>query len=1140
MVNIEIYINDVLTDNAKNLSIRMNRQLINPAELNTKDAQWSFSIDLPPTPNNHKALNFANVEETKNKFTRIYKAQVVINSVRIFIGNFRLSESSAKGYKGNLYIPAVKSIKDIFGDLPLNTLPEYRIPFADFPTSVSAINVAALSVPQMAIFPYVLYGLMPKVPLDRNANNFSARDLWDSSVRIKMQDVPPSINPLLMLKHLFNSQGFELQGSAFNDAKLVQLYESYRNPADYVQPWNYGRHGIMELSGSWSSRYNRRTGGNEQFEAGVNQTSDRGYNIYSSDLFDATNVRINITQDPGSNILYKEVNDTSGTTWAQTQIRVPATGYYKVRFSTAINVFNNANWRATDPRTGVQHVSGDGDKHLNHMGYRVYEVKLLRDRKTGDFGLSNAKLDGGFYEFNQPQNGNFDTVNIPKYFPQIPSTGQINFIDQVQNRKYLLGMGYGSRDFVNNFIPLAPNPDNMFLNPRDKALGRLCQIGVAKPGLSWDSSEPTVNRIGLNNPLGYWKYGRLGSFDNEGDNPDEDIDYSAGIRVNGKVLDFEGNPQDPDPTDLDVVSSDYFISNLTGFQVSDDLDVYESSDFIDLRNFNNLKFSAEVDASPDVAVLAYYDVNKMFIGAGIVAPSSGTETFTNSPITYPALAVYIRMSGNDGTLQITGDDVTDNNIILHRFSLQTNFTYVIDANNVNYQGILYVHDGTNISPTLVAQFVDGVATFSTSGLAFAVGPKLTIYLRNTFADVDGTLTIDRTIDANSGDVVGWEVTNKYKIDILNSPDNYVYRNNNWSGNGSVSAVVWLEAGELITVASVSEEGLYRRDGMHTTAGWTNLEVDFALTLTPFRIEDEWLKVDFKGHGTEVMNWSDPVTFDLNSINLVGFLPGDTKANDYIENFVKAFNLKLTQISPTAFALDVKQSKAAVTYLSVNLDGVASITDRLNTPLGLPSKYKIGFTINPDEEGYFMTNDDGGGEFDTGSIEDTVVEQKSNFSFNWFKNITKVETGGNIVIQLPVISKHEAWVASTSYSEAMTKRYTDLPKRFWYMDGILPGTYKVNNVNVQFAKVSNVLPSGESILSYKNQPKTILNNYFTLIGIGSESHYTEAEAYLTPIQYNKLDGSHMVTFNGDQYYAAELEGYDPTNKNKTKLKLIRKI
>jgi len=1134
MTNIELYIDGVLTDTPNNFNIRLNRQLINPAELNTKDAQYSFNINLPPTANNNRALGFANVEEIKGKFIREYRAQLIINSVRIFIGLFRLSKVDGNGYSGNLYVPAVKSIKDIFGDVNLNALPEYRIPFTDFASSVTAINTAALTEPQMAIFPYVLYGLLPKVPLDRNANNFSARNLWDDSVRIKMQDIPPSINPLKMLKHIFNSQGYNIGGSAFNDSRLTQIYESYRNPQEYVQPWNFGRHGVMELSGRWDSRYNQR-GGAEHFEKGVNQTSDRGYNIYTTDLFDSTNTVININQDPGANILYKEVNDNAGSTWAQTQVRVPASGYYKVRLLTSINV-NAEMWRITDQRTGIQHIGGDGDKHINNFANRVYEIKLLRDRKGADFGLSNAKLDGGFYDLNQPQNTTFDGANIPKYFPQVPATGQINMIDQAQNRKHVLGFGFGSRDYLLNFSPGTQKPDNMFLNPRDSE-GRLCQMQMSKPGISWDSSEELINRIATKNP-GYWKYGRIGTFDNEGDNPDIDIDYSGGARVTGKVLDLQGNPADPDPDNLNTRTTGVYLSDATGFQ--NFLNGWEISEFIDVRNFLDLKFSAEVNPKDDAAVLVYYDENKFFIGVGIEAPSTGVgESYTNSPITYPAGTVYIRLCASVGTLSVSGADVTSENIILQRFPLQRFYTYTIDG-GAGYTGRAFLHEAGENAPRMEVQFIDGIATFNTLGSIFVGTPLLSIYLKTSSYDVDGSLTIDRVIDEASSDVIGWELTDRYKIEINGAPDNYVYRNSVWQGNGSISAVVWLDAGELLTVATSSEEGFYRRSGMHTSPGMTRTTVDFSLRLEPYRTDMEWLKIDFQGHGTAVMSWSDPINFDMNSINLVGFMPSDQKANDYIDNIVKAFNLKLTQVRPTSFSLDVKQAKMSVSYLTVNLDDIASINGRANTPLGLPGAYKIGFTVNADEEGYFTTNDDGGGEFSTGSASDSVVEQKSSFSFNWFKEITKVESSGNVTLQLPVISKREAWVTSTAYDTAMSKRYVDLPQRFWYMDGLLPGTYKMNGVNMSLARVSNVAPSGESILNYKNNPKTLLTNYFTLIGIGSDSHYTEAEAYLSPVHYSKLDGSYMVTFNGDLYFPAEIEGYDPTGKNKTKIKLIRRI
>ena len=409
------------------------------------------------------------------------------------------------------------------------------------------------------------------------------------------------------------------------------------------------------------------------------------------------------------------------------------------------------------------------------------------------------------------------------------------------------------------------------------------------------------------------------------------------------------------------------------------------------------------------------------------------------------------------------------------------------------------------------------------------------------------------------DTIVWRNSDRFKIELDGIPEgerNHAFRGFYWSdedspelsGNGRISAVVWFEAGELVTLASISEEGRYRRNGMHSVYGWTEHEITFNLSIQPFRTNADWLKVDTSGNGTAVMKWNDPVNFDVDSINLVGFLPADMKTDDFIDNFCKAYNLQLTQIDANTFELNVKQSKTAVSSLFINLDNLASVKDRSNTPLGLPSLYKLGFIIDQEEEGYVESidpqtgkGDDGGGEFETGATEEKVVEQKSNFSFNWFKNITYTVGGGKIVLPLAVISKHEPWENTVSYPDAMKKRYPNQALRFWYPDGLLNdlgATFNFNGKPLSITKVSNELP-GLSILSYKNQRLTILDNYFTLL-INGSSHYTEVEGYLTPDQYEDLNGSIMAMFNSDLYYVAEISGYDPTGRNKTKIKLIRKI
>lgn len=1131
MVNIELYINNALADLAPDFGVRLNRQLLNPAELNTKDAQYSYSIFLPATSVNNEIFKYANVEETSDKFNVQYTAELIIDGVQVFKGNLKLSDVSNAGYKGNLYIPNLKSIKDIFGETKLNENPAYWLPFGDFAASVSQYNEDAAAGPQMAVFPYVLYGLIPKVPLNVNANNYSARDLWDSSAYIGLSDLPPSINPLLMLRHIFESKGYNLVGSAFDDEKLINLYQSYKNPVDYTQPWNYGYHAYIRVSGAWGSGVSAKPGGG--LERGIFQGSDISGPTYGTDLLDSTNSKINIIQDTGGNVLLKEIADNAGRLWTNGLIRIPSTGFYKVRFNASLRVLDTGAFRTTDPATGVQHISGSSQNTSNGLNSdNVYEVRLLRDRKRGDFGLSSPKLAGVFYYNNQPQNRD----SVPRYFPR--ANDGINFIDLAQDGNHLLGFQFGANGDAGD--------DNaaQFLNPLDWT--KRAQMLAAKPALSWNNAENDGirNILAIKSP-GYWKYGRIGNFDSEGDNPNIDIDYSGGPFIDGANLDASGNLVYPTAA-LTSFTQNRKINNVSGNL--DYLIGWKVSALIKLSDFTDLEYTGTfTDDNNDGCITAFYDVNGDFIvGGGVDAPPTGggSVTFTDEPVgAGPTGAVYVRISGVSSSITISGTPaVTNDNKILYRFPVANWYTYRFTTPPTSlYAGYVFVHNGTTLIAVVPFTGGEAIVNMNYSG---ATDLKVTLYLKTPDYDVTTTLEINREV-TSTADVIDWEATNKLKIDVNNSPYNYSNRgfydgfaaDPTWNGQGELNAIIWLEAGELLTVAAISSEGRYRQDGMHSTFGLVNQQVKFDLEIEPFRTDLEWYKVDLAGRSTEVMDWDLPGNFDTDQINLVGFLNKDMKTDDYIDNFCKAFNLKLGQIGANTFSLDVRQTKnTTISSQFVDLDAVASVSDRNNTPLGLPGTYKIGFTIDEAEEGYVTTGDNGGGEFSTGVTDETVVEQKSTFSYNWYKTITK----SSIPLQIPVISKADVWANTMGYPEAMSKRFTDLAYRFWYFDGLLNDNGVTFDFNGEPLKLAQVSESRErSELNYKNKRYTILDNYFTLL-INGSSHYTEAEGYLTPTKYQDLDGSRLCRFNGDLYFIAEIQGYDPEGRNKTKLKLIRKI
>lgn len=393
MASIELYIDNQLceTENPENFSIYLKRQFLNPAELSTKDAQKSYDITLPATATNNIIFGYTNVEEVKGKFARLYDAQLLVNGIRIFDGKFKLSEITRTSYKGNLGVPAPKTVKDIFGgEMKLSDSAPMEIEFDDFVESVNNINTKAKEEIQKCIFPYVLYGLLPKNSKDSSGYIYSPRLEWDDTVILGNQHLPPSINVMMMLKHIFETKEYTLHGTALDDTRLNSLYMSYKNAPDYIMPWNYGSQGgYVKISGEWENG----KGENLVLEKNGIFTRYPGWDFYTGDLFNSTNAMINDSQiiDPGGNFSIDPVSQ-NGRTWNKCKLTIPKSGYYKIRFKANLEIdHSHNNWFWQDPDTGFHFAGGISNNYNNYLRQRRYEIKLLRDHGNGDFGLYESR-----------------------------------------------------------------------------------------------------------------------------------------------------------------------------------------------------------------------------------------------------------------------------------------------------------------------------------------------------------------------------------------------------------------------------------------------------------------------------------------------------------------------------------------------------------------------------------------------------------------------------------------------------------------------------------------------------------------------------------------------------------------------------
>ncbi|TFD93009.1 hypothetical protein E2605_18010 [Dysgonomonas capnocytophagoides] len=365
-----------------------------------------------------------------------------------------------------------------------------------------------------------------------------------------------------------------------------------------------------------------------------------------------------------------------------------------------------------------------------------------------------------------------------------------------------------------------------------------------------------------------------------------------------------------------------------------------------------------------------------------------------------------------------------------------------------------------------------------------------------------------------------------KREILNFDSNSSLIVEENRATGFIKVYAYLQKGDRLNLVSTSSvEELYIGNNTTLLNCIMAHNVEFQLSVKPIMYDKEFVNGDIDANNIN----SDILKDD---IDLIKFLPSDIKINDWLDNFCKAFNLSLIQSDNGGFEINTPQKEQFAIGSIIDLDNRCSIIGRKNTPLGLPSVYDIGFTINQDEEGYISTGDNGGGQYETGSIDGDTLTQTSTFSYNWFKSILFEDH--DVSYNIPVITNSEIWKPLVrDYEDMMSKTYFDLAQRFFYRDGNINITY--NRQTITLGKVSN--STGGMILNYKNNPASILNNYFTVF-VNSDANFTTVECFLTPDEYYKLPC--LVRLNGDLYNVADVDGYDPLGKKKATLKLIRKI
>ena len=375
----------------------------------------------------------------------------------------------------------------------------------------------------------------------------------------------------------------------------------------------------------------------------------------------------------------------------------------------------------------------------------------------------------------------------------------------------------------------------------------------------------------------------------------------------------------------------------------------------------------------------------------------------------------------------------------------------------------------------------------------------------------------------------------------------------------VSCVVWLNRNDMLSLKVVERK---YEGATYTESEWPNRETQY----NPHYFSVVSGSVKVSAYSPNVgdltstdLNYNNDTKFDKD-LNLGQFLNKEVKQSDFINNFIKAFNLTVQQNGN-----NVNLNKNYIDFTRmltpINLDNRVYNKNITIEPIDYPSSMQINYNIDDEEAGFYNSvpypeiNYDNWKDYaDVGSekVQMTTNEdaQESDASltnsYTWYANFKYNNYADDnttilnvINLSLPIISKDEYMIENYKYEESMKVDGKGLPQRWWFRQPV--------NMDVQFETVNNafVNPSipintkDGFTLNYKNDDNTLLTRYFNITAYTS-SDMIEFECYLSPDEYILLKKGAPIQINSDIYYTCSITGFDPSGINATKIKAMKKV
>ena len=402
---------------------------------------------------------------------------------------------------------------------------------------------------------------------------------------------------------------------------------------------------------------------------------------------------------------------------------------------------------------------------------------------------------------------------------------------------------------------------------------------------------------------------------------------------------------------------------------------------------------------------------------------------------------------------------------------------------------------------------------------------------------------------------------------IGAPSNTFSKNSNMQYTARVNGIIYLEKNDIIMAKAVIRQ--YQDSPSYDSSGSiADHEFDnwygFNITNGVFTLEALSPNETYATNPPTVA-WGLPTQFDKD-LNIGNFLNEEEKISDFINNFVKAFNLSVTQEGNTIF-LNKQNMNLSKKKVPVDLDNRVDTRDSTSEPIDYPKSMQVNYNIDEEEAGFYYSvpndhiNDDDWKDWaDRGSdkvmlneYDDTAGDETVSLSnsYCWYHDFNlrvystnpgkeDVETWAG-TISLPIISKDEWMIDNYKMEESMQNDGKSLRQRWWFRNPADTSKWLIDNVynrQIYLAIPTNTNSNGFE-LSYKNKENTLLTRYFNILAM-PESNLISVEAYITPEEYMRLKNGAPIKVDNDIYITCEIKGYDPSGNNTTEIIAMKKV